>query len=182
MTRRTRYLIGVAWYVVSCVLFGVAGYVGEAGDRWLLPGTAAAALLGVVAFLNPGFRPRVAGDRMAVSTLLGKQSVDLSTLIRIHFFASLDHRRANLRLADPENGFTVAVPRLEEFRDALRTAFAAAAERGVAVPRSARTVLDLEADASAPRWGYRTMLRELLPAVLLWPAGIVVVVLIWNLT
>jgi hypothetical protein len=182
VTRRTRYLIGIALYVVSWVLFGIAGYVGDTADRWLLAGTVAATLLGVVAFLNPGFRPRVSDDRMLVSTLFGRQSVDLSALVRIHFFASLDHRRANVRLTDAGNGFTVALPRLEAFRDPLRTAFAAADDRGVAVPRSARTVLDLEADDSAPRWGYRTMLRELVPAVIVWPAGMLVVILIWRLT
>jgi hypothetical protein len=169
LTRRTRYLIGIALYVVSWAVLAVG---------WSVVAAVAAALLGLVAFLNPGFRPRVVGDRMVVSTLLGQQSVDLSALARIHFFASLDHRRANLRLTDADNTFTVAVPRLEDFREPLRTAFGSAERRGVAVPRSARTVLDLEADASAPRWGYRSMLRELLVPALLWPVGVLGVVLV----
>jgi len=174
LPRRFRYLIGGALFAASWVTLYLAD-----GGLWAFAVTVLA-LLGLFVLLNSGFRPRVRGQYLIVSTLCGRQYVELPAITRIVFIPSLDRRRGNLRLADPHNTLTAALQNLESFHDALGPAFVDADRRGVAVPRSARAVFGLEPRDDAPRWGYRTMLVEALVLAGVWSAGVIAVVIAWN--
>lgn len=181
MTRRTRYLIGFALYVVSWVLLYLGGGTGSTASGILAVATATVVVVAVAVILNPGFKPRVSDGRLVASTVCGRQQVDLSALTRIAYFASPNLASARMRLADADNTVTVQLPRIDDVREDLQAAFAAAAERGVAIPRSARTVLDLGQDNDAPRWGYRAMLSEVWLPLAVWMIGPILVAVLWNL-
>jgi hypothetical protein len=174
LSRGIRFLIGGVLFIASWVLLFRAH-----GGVWTVV-VVVLALLGMVVLLNGGFRPRVRGPYLIVSTVCGRQYVDLSALTRIIFFPSLDRSRGNVRLGDSRNALTCAFSRLDDVREAFTTAFTDADARGVAVPRSARTVFGLPPKDDAPRWGYRSMLAEALVLTGLWALGLVVVLVAWS--
>ncbi len=174
LPRRARFLIGGALFVASWVLLYLAH-----GGIWTVV-VVVLAMLGLIVLLNGGFRPRIRGPYLIVSTACGRQYVDLSALTRVIFFPSLDRSRGNVRLADGQNALTCAFPRLDDVREAFTTAFKDADARGVAVPRSARAVFGLPPKDDAPRWGYRSILAEALVLTGIWVLGLVVVVIAWN--
>jgi hypothetical protein len=180
IARRTRYLLGFGLCVVSWVLLYLGG--GRDGTTRSVLAVAGALLvvLAAAVILNPGFRPRVVGGHLVASTICGRQQVDLSALTRVAYFASPNLTSARMRLADVANAVTVQLPRIDEVREELRTAFIDAERRGVAIPRSARVVLDLGQDNDAPRWGYRAMLSEVWPPLVIWMVGPILVAVLWN--
>lgn len=181
VSRRTRYLIGFALCVVSWVLLYLGGGKGPTALGFLAVATTVVVAVAAAVILNPGFRPRIDGGFLVASTICGRQQVDLSALRRVAYFASPNLASARMRLADAVNTLTVTVPRIDEVREDLRDAFIDAARRGVPIPRSARTVLDLDKDAAAPRWGYRSMLSEVWLPVAVWALGPIGVAVLWNL-
>jgi hypothetical protein len=179
LSRRRRYLLGGALFVIGWSAFYAGGFVDEPFDGLIAFAVAATVLAGLLVVTNVGFQPRIKDGFLVVSTICGRQAIDLSDLTRVKvFWPNLNHRRATVRLADPANLLTTQLS-LDEYRDELAGPFGDAAERGVVVPRSARSEFGLSADERSPRWGYRAYVLEALVIIALWAIGPLAVVILW---
>ncbi|TCC26893.1 hypothetical protein [Kribbella speibonae] len=111
---------------------------------------------------NIGFRPRIQGQYLEVSTLLGRQSLDLAALTSARWEPGRSGGASGVvRLRDSITDVAIAVPAAQSVRAAIREGLRAAGERGVLLPRRVTGVFGLPPMPGAPRNGFNTMILVL---------------------
>lgn len=99
---------------------------------------------------NVGFAPRVNGQYLDVLTVLGRQSLDLAALTGVR--CERTHTGTQLlRLRDQITEVVITLPPRLPVREAIREGLAAAAQRGVLLPRRVTTIFSLPEMPGAPR-------------------------------
>ncbi|GAA1553999.1 hypothetical protein GCM10009804_08620 [Kribbella hippodromi] len=145
-----RYAIAAGFVAVACVLMivmlraeytAVVVVMGSVGLLWI------SLLLG-----NYGYRPRIQGQYLEVTTAVGRQSLDLAALSG----ASWERGRSgsvSVRLQDDLTAVRVSIPVPPQVHPHLKDALYAAATRGVLVPQRVTRLFNLPDIPGAPRTG-----------------------------
>lgn len=118
----------------------------------VLVGTAAALIAGALLVTNLGVRPRIRGQYLEVTTLIGRQSLDLTALTGARWQRSRSGS-VSVRLSDDLTDLVLVMPLPPEVFPAVKDALSAAAARGVMLPRRVTTLFNLPEIPGAPRTG-----------------------------
>ncbi|WP_350276886.1 hypothetical protein [Kribbella sp. HUAS MG21] len=131
----------------------------------MIVGTGAAIIAGTLLVMNLGVRPRVRGQYLEVSTMIGRQALDLDNLIGARWQRSRGGS-VSLRLSDDLTDVVLVVPLPPEVFPAVKEALSSAAARGVVLPQRVTTLFNLPAIPGAPRSG-----SSYLPLIVAFLAG-----------
>ena len=171
--------------ISRAIRYGVSGIVGLLGVPLLhlgvngYGGWGPAVGLGLVVIVvalipaNIGVRPRVHGRYLEVTTLLGRQTLDLASLTGASYHRS--RSSVSVRLRDPITDVTIVVPAGASVHEAIREGLRAASQRGVVVPKRVAVLFGLPAMPGAPRTGAAVVI---LPMVVVFLAGAALVGLV----
>lgn len=118
----------------------------------VLVGTAAALIASALLVMNLGVRPRLRGQYLEVSTLIGRQSLDLTALTGARWQRARGGS-VSIQLRDDKTHVVLVMPVPPHIFPAVKDALAAAAARGVMLPRRVTTLFNLPAIPGAPRTG-----------------------------
>lgn len=168
IARTTRYgIAAVMGVLVTVVLAYFIPRIDEGGPGpWIAIVTMVVGITVVALTVgNVGFMPRIQGQYLEVSSMLGRQSLDLAALTGVRWERGR-HGNVMLRLRDQLTEVAVSVPLPPAVHQVLREALYAAGQRGVVLPTRVTTLFNLPPMPGAPRNGYNN-----LPMILGFVAG-----------
>lgn len=153
ISRATRFgLAGVVVLFMAAALWVAITYSGDGGAVPLLAISAVSTAIIFIALLvgNVAFRPRVQGQYLDVITVIGRQSLDLAALTGVRWERTHTGTQL-LRLRDQITEVVITLPPPLPVREAIREGLAAAALRGLVIPRRVTTIFSLPEMPGAPR-------------------------------
>ncbi|MEU4601559.1 hypothetical protein AB0F43_01145 [Kribbella sp. NPDC023972] len=170
ISRTIRYGVSAVLTVVILPFLGFFGPRGEGGETGAMVAIGASAVgIVVIAMLvgNVGFGPRLRGQYLEVTTMLGRQSLDLAALTEARWEPGRSGGSSGmLRLRDPITDVAITLPVAAPVREAIRDGLHAAGQRGVVLPRRVSLMFGLPQVPGAPRNG-----TSRLPLILAFLAG-----------
>ena len=178
ISRTVRYGIATVVGLLVAVVLGLLFPSIDEGDAgpWLVLITMSVGIVVIALTLgNNGFRPRIQGQYLEVSTILGRQSLDLAALQGVR----MERGRSGyymLRLRDPVTDVVIPMSFPAPVHRALRDALDLAGHRGVVLPRRVTSHFGLPPMPGAPRNGF-----SILPMVVGFLAGASLIGLITGL-
>jgi hypothetical protein len=165
VTPAVRRVVAAVIAVLATALFFIAARAG------IMPMLFGFVMLGgwffaLLVVVNHGFFPRLRGTMLEATTVLGRQSVDLASLVSIR--CEIGGRNQDwLRFSDPVNDIAIRQAffrKTSPFWSELAAAVWAAGHRGIVVPTRVSDILGLPRMPGAPRYGG--------VSPLLWIAGL----------
>jgi hypothetical protein len=156
IARATRYGLAA---VLSLLFVPILGYVvpqaaaGGTSVTLIVMALSVPLVFIVLMVMNTGFRPRVQGQYLEVTTVLGRQSLDLTTVEG----AKWERGRSGfvmLRVRDDVTDVVINLPFPPAVRDAVRQALLEAGQRGHLLPLRVTRLFNLPPMPGAPRTGF----------------------------
>jgi len=170
ISRTIRYGVSAILTVLFLPILGFLGPWGVGGETGVMVAIGVFAVgITVVSLMvsNIGFRPRVQGQYLEVTTVLGRQSLDLTAVTGARWEPGYTGGASGVvRLRDPITDVAITVPVPGPVREAIHDGLLAAGQRGVLLPRRVSGLFGLPQMPGAPRNG-----KSRLPLVLAFLAA-----------
>ncbi|NIK60303.1 hypothetical protein [Kribbella shirazensis] len=144
--------LGIALVAVLGWWLWIRAGVDSGPESFVLVGTGIALVVSTLLVSNIGVRPRIRGRYLEVTTLIGRQSLDLSAVSAARWQRARGGS-VSLRLSDDLTDVVLVMPVPPEVFPVIKDALSAAAARGVVLPRRVTTLFNLPAIPGAPRTG-----------------------------